>query len=71
MAILAAFMQNKEQQERLDDFLDNKVFKDTEGQVIHPDAADVKGFELFMERYVEGLAIEQAAVDHLVENGRG
>ncbi|CAM4431201.1 xylulokinase [Paenibacillus typhae] len=71
MAILAAFMQNREQQERLDDFLDNKVFKDTEGQVIHPDAADVKGFELFMERYVEGLAIEQAAVDHLVENGRG
>ncbi|WNS42343.1 FGGY-family carbohydrate kinase [Paenibacillus sp. MMS20-IR301] len=70
MAILAAYMQNKEQQERLDDFLDHKVFKDVEGQVIHPDAADVAGFERFMQRYTEGLAIEQAAVDHLVENGR-
>lgn len=70
MAILAAYLTNKEEQERLDDFLENKVFKDAEGQEIHPDAADVKGFELFMERYIKGLAIEQAAVDHLVENWR-
>lgn len=70
MAILAAYLTNKGEQERLDDFLENKVFKDAEGQEIHPDAADVKGFELFMERYIKGLAIEQAAVEHLVENWR-
>ncbi|MNB90262.1 Xylulose kinase [compost metagenome] len=70
MAILASYLTNQDQQESLDDFLDNKVFKDTEGQVIHPDASDVKGFEAFMERYTQGLAIEQAAVDHLVENWR-
>ncbi|MBP2110317.1 xylulokinase [Paenibacillus silagei] len=69
MAILASYMKNRAQQERLDDFLDQKVFKDIEGETIHPVAADVKGFELFMERYTAGLAIEQAAVDHLVENG--
>lgn len=69
MAILASYMKNRGQQERLDDFLDQKVFKDIEGETIHPVAADVKGFELFMERYTAGLAIEQAAVDHLVENG--
>lgn len=70
MAILASYMKNREAQERLDDFLDQKVFKDIEGETIHPVEADVKGFELFMERYTAGLAIEQAAVDHLVENGR-
>ncbi|MEK3900206.1 xylulokinase [Paenibacillus sp. FSL R7-0179] len=69
MAILASYMKNRAQQERLDDFLDQKVFKDIEGETIHPVTADVKGFELFMERYTAGLAIEQAAVDHLVENG--
>ncbi|OKP82903.1 ATPase [Paenibacillus helianthi] len=71
MAILASYMSNKDQQESLEDFLDQKVFKDTEGQEIYPDGSDVKGFEAFMERYTQGLAIEQAAVDNLVENWRG
>ncbi|MNP03656.1 Ribulokinase [compost metagenome] len=71
MAILASYMINKDQQESLDDFLDHKVFKDVEGQKIYPDGSDVKGFEVFMERYTQGLAIEQAAVDNLVENWRG
>lgn len=71
MAILASYLINKGQQENLDDFLDNKVFHNVEGQKVEPDSSDVKGFETFMERYVEGLAIEQAAVDHLLENWRG
>ncbi|MBY9077944.1 FGGY-family carbohydrate kinase [Paenibacillus sp. HN-1] len=70
MAILAAYMTGNDQGEKLDDFLENKVFKDTEGLEIRPDGSDVKGFEVFMERYTQGLAIEQAAVDHLVENWR-
>jgi sugar (pentulose or hexulose) kinase len=70
MALLASYMKNKEQSETLEDFLENKVFKDVEGQEISPDPTDVKGFEVFMERYQGGLAIEQAAVDHLLENGR-
>lgn len=70
MALLASYLMNKEQEERLDDFLEHKVFQDVEGQEIAPDPADVKGFEAFMERYKAGLAIEQAAVDHLLENGR-
>lgn len=70
MAILASYMMNKDQQESLEDFLDQKVFRDVEGQEIHPDGSDVKGFETFLERYTQGLAIEQAAVDNLVENWR-
>jgi sugar (pentulose or hexulose) kinase len=70
MALLAAYMTGKDQGESLADFLENKVFQDAEGQEIAPDAADVKGFQAFMARYQAGLAIEQAAVDHLLENGR-
>lgn len=70
MALLASYMKNKEQSQTLEDFLENKVFKDVEGQEISPEPTDVKGFEVFMERYQGGLAIEQAAIDHLLENGR-
>ncbi|WP_127529275.1 xylulokinase [Paenibacillus kobensis] len=70
MAVLASYMMNKEQDDCLADYLTAKVFKDAEGQAVYPDSADVDGFSLFMERYTEGLAIEQAAVDHLVENGK-
>lgn len=70
MAILAAYMSNKAQEESLEDFLDQNVFSGVEGQVMNPDGSDVKGFEVFMERYTQGLAIELAAVDNLVENWR-
>ncbi len=65
MALLASYMSNKSEAESLDLFLGEKVFKDVEGTEIAPDAADVEGFRVFIERYKAGLAIEQAAVDHL------
>lgn len=71
MALLASYMINKDREENLADFLEQKVFQDAEGQELAPDPTDVKGFQAFIERYKAGLAIEQAAVDHLLENGRG
>ncbi|UUI40376.1 xylulokinase [Oceanobacillus oncorhynchi] len=65
MALLAAYMKHKTSTESLEDFLDEKVFTDVEEQEIHPEESDVKGFEIFMERYKKGLVIEQAAVDNL------
>lgn len=65
MALLASYMSNKSEAESLDLFLGEKVFKDVEGTEIAPDQADVEGFRMFIERYKAGLAIEQAAVDHL------
>lgn len=67
MALLASYMTNKDEGESLAQFLEGKVFKEAEGEEIAPDATDVKGFEAFMKRYEAGLAIEQAAVDHLLE----
>lgn len=66
MAILASYMLNKDQKESLEDFLDQKVFKDIDGQEIYPDQVDIEGYEAFIERYRKGLVIEQAAVDHLM-----
>ncbi|WP_241674802.1 hypothetical protein [Paenibacillus luteus] len=68
MAIWASYMVNKEQHDSLADFLTHKVFNNAEGLEVYHDSADVNGFAMFMERYTEGLAIEQAAVNHFVEN---
>lgn len=65
IAVLAAYMVNKENKESLSDYLNNKVFAGQTGSEAAPDAADVAGFDAFMKRYKAGLAIERAAVDFL------
>ncbi len=65
IALLASYMKNKQTGETLADYLSQKVFHGGEGSRIVPDAADVDGFEQFMERYNAGLPIERAAVDTL------
>ena len=46
-------------------FLNDKIFTNQSEKVIKPDQEDVKGFEKFMQRYKDGLAIERAAVENL------
>ena len=65
IALLAAYMKNKEEKETLETYLEEKVFAGETGCKLEPNEADVKGFEQFMERYSGGLAIERAAVDYL------
>ena len=66
IAVLAAYMLNKEEGESLSAFLDNKVFAGQTGIEIAPDAKDVEGFNVFVQRYTKGLAIEKAAVESLI-----
>lgn len=65
MALLASYMIQKEENEDLGTYLEKKVFGESEAYVMEPDAADVAGFEKFMERYSAGLAIERAAVENM------
>ena len=65
IALLAAYMVQKGADETLAGYLADKVFAGQKGSRMEPDAADVAGFEAFMERYRGGLAIERAAVDTL------
>ncbi|MFE4042547.1 xylulokinase [Priestia sp. YIM B13490] len=64
MAILSSYMLNKSENESLEDFLDDRVFKEVTAQEIYPDELDVKGFEAFIKRYKKGLLIEKAAAEH-------
>ena len=64
-AILAGFMLNKEDGETLEQYLNNKVFKEGKVETCDPVADDVKGFDEFMKDYNAGLEIERAAVDTL------
>lgn len=65
MAILAAYMLNKSEGESLEDYLDNKVFRDTSSVTVMADKADVEGFAVFLERYKKALPIERTAVEVL------
>jgi sugar (pentulose or hexulose) kinase len=63
MAILAAYMLQKEDDEPLDRYLDEKVFARYATESMDPSPEDVRGFETYMERYVKGLAVERAATE--------
>ena len=65
IALLASYMKNKGAGEKLEAYLSDRVFAGEKGETIAPDETDVKGFDAFLARYTEGLAIEQAAVEHL------
>ncbi len=65
IALLAAYMLNKSNDEPLERYLTTRVFADQNGRTIMPDANDVEGFKVFMSRYNIGLAIERAAVDSM------
>ena len=65
IALLAAYMLYKAENEPLEDYLSTKVFAGENGTTIAPDPSDVDGFARFMERYKRGLVIERAAVDGL------
>ncbi len=65
MAILAAFMLQKEEGESLEQYLNNKVFASGNVTATAPVAEDVEGFDKFMKDYMAGLAVERAAVDSL------
>ncbi|MDR0643325.1 MAG: ATPase [Treponema sp.] len=61
-ALLAAFMAQKQTDETLSAFLEDKVFVDIEGAVVDPDPKDVQGFVEFMSRYIACLEIERTVV---------
>ena len=65
IALLASYMLHKEEGETLDSFLEHKVFAGEAGTTMEPEAKDAEGFDTFIKRYTDGLAIERAAVECL------
>ena len=65
IALLAAYGQRKKEGETLDRYLADRVFAQIQGSCVEPKIGDVQGFDSYMKRYLEGLAIQKAAVEHL------
>lgn len=62
MAILAAYMCTKGEDELLADYLENRVFGGNVGNTVQPDAVEAAGYDVFMRDYAAGLEIERTAV---------
>lgn len=65
IALLAAYMKQKQSDESLEAYLNEKVFAGEKGSTIAPSLEDLEGFAAFMERYKAGLDIEKTAVEAL------
>ena len=63
IALLAAYLVDQRPGEKLEDYLEKRIFKELSGETIAPDEEDVKGFGIFMERYKAGLEIEKSAIN--------
>lgn len=64
IALLASFMVGK-QNRNLADFLASEAFATAEKSTVEASEEDIEGFNVFLERYKHGLAVEKAAVQHL------
>lgn len=65
IAVLAAFATGRSPGQGLADYLDSAVFPGSALRTVEPEPADVAGFDAFMRRYVAGLPVQRAAVDHV------
>ena len=65
IALLAAYMANKSEDEALEDYLENKVFANYKASVIEPDKTDVDGFNAYIKRYESVVAVEKVAIANL------
>jgi sugar (pentulose or hexulose) kinase len=63
IALLAAYMINKTEDETFEAYLDQRVFAQEGINLIEPKAEDIEGFNLFLQRYKDGLNIEKAAIE--------
>lgn len=63
IALLAAYLADKTAGERLEDYLETRIFKELSGETVIPDKEDIAGFHTFMERYKAGLSVEKAAIE--------
>jgi len=65
MAILAAYMINKQPGQTLSAYLSDTVFADTADVTVHPDPLMAGSFEGYLDTYKKGLAVERAAIETL------
>ena len=65
IAVLAAYAVQRDADETLAEYLDNRVFADESVSLAEPDKNDMARFSRYMERFENGLPIERSAAEHL------
>ena len=65
IALLAAYLAGPAKTMRLEEYLDQEIFCGLSGETIEPDQEEIEGFEVFMEHYKAGLAIEKSAIENM------
>ncbi len=62
IAVLAAYLADKREGEKLEDYLEQRIFSEMSGTTLEATPEEVEGFETFIERYKKGLDIERSAI---------
>lgn len=62
IAVLALYQAFKEENELLEDYLSNKIFKGQTGLTLEADDEDIQGFNAFMKQYIASLPVERTAI---------
>ncbi len=65
IALLASYMVDRGKDEALSDWLDRKIFRNSQSNIVSPIKEDIDGFEKFMQNYEKMLFAERAAVENL------
>ena len=65
MALLAAYLDQKTNNETLEEYLNNRVFAGVLRTTLYPDQADLQGFNTYMEKYIHLLNVEKSAIDNI------
>ncbi len=65
IALLATYLVKRSSCLNLTEFLASQVFSGKTGSLVKPDPLDIAGYNQFMARYTQGLAIERVAVESL------
>lgn len=63
MALLVAYLDNKRENESLEEYLNARVFADARGTTLTPEQADVDGFNAYIKQYQALLEVERKAVE--------
>ena len=63
IALLAAYMVHKSDDETMEDYLTNRVFSTAKSTTLQPDCAGAAGFERYMERFLAALPAQKAAAE--------
>lgn len=61
MSLLASYMVQKGSGETLGEYLEERIFKGQQGLSLVPDTETVSGFEIFIQRYKDGLKMDRCS----------